>query len=70
VLLDLEGEVDQDELRELLTESWRLLAPARLAAQLSGVKPAPPLSEQERLGGPVDIPWDQRTGGCGRRYVR
>ena len=36
VLLDLGGEVDRDELRELLTESWRLLAPASLAARLDG----------------------------------
>jgi predicted DNA-binding protein (MmcQ/YjbR family) len=56
VLLDLEGEVDQDELRELLTESWRLLAPARLAAQHSGVKPGPPLDEQGRLRGPGPTP--------------
>ncbi|MFI7675435.1 MmcQ/YjbR family DNA-binding protein [Actinophytocola sp. NPDC049390] len=35
VLVRIEA-VDEDELRELLTESWRLRAPKKLAAQLDG----------------------------------
>ena len=34
VLLDLEGPVDRDELQELLTESWLVLAPTSLRARL------------------------------------
>ncbi|GAB1508918.1 MmcQ/YjbR family DNA-binding protein [Actinophytocola sp. KF-1] len=35
VLVRLDA-VDEDELRELLTESWRLRAPAKLAAEFGG----------------------------------
>ncbi len=40
VLVDLAGPVDDDELRELVTESWLLLAPPALAARVLADGPA------------------------------
>jgi hypothetical protein len=45
------GRVDADELRDLLTDAWRLRAPKRLAARLEVAGPPPPPSPSRNIRG-------------------